>query len=389
MVDKVFLAGTDDVRYIMESLEKELKQMGYDPIWFHAKFKVDSKDTMETCLDNVRASDRLILILNKKCGLPYRDAPRSITEEEFITAFEEGKLILIFIQQETNAHSKIYRKLKKQGKIITEENKNEYGFKTDIELFEFIDRIQHLEKDGKVDIRWRELFDSINDIIQQIKLKWMIHTKSERYGSIKRIIELLEDYEDVKNKKLGEIECRQDLGDKFPELQKIGFVFSSDTKTTIKDKNYEVIFKPIPKIKKFLVRKLRNGMRGKEPYEQYFSKEYPQSESEQSNRQVLYDFIDYLKDILGLEKKDSLQIVLCSLYHFYLNSPSALMLGEGMLNIINSNLGKRDALSENDLVIALDYLENKGVIRQGKVLESYIPFDIKILPNIVDLARDC
>ena len=117
--DRVFLAGTDDVKYIMESLEKELEEMGYDPIWFHRKFKVDSKDTMKTCLDNVKTSDRLILVLDKKCGLPYREASRSITEEEFLTAYKDNKPTLIFINQETYAHSKIYRKRIKLGEIIT------------------------------------------------------------------------------------------------------------------------------------------------------------------------------------------------------------------------------------------------------------------------------
>ncbi len=178
MREKVFLAGTDDVKYIMESLEKELKEMSYDPIWFHRKFNVDSKDTMKTCLDNVKTSDRLILVLDKKCGLPYRDAPRSITEEEFLTAYKDNKPILIFLNQETYAHSKIYRKRIKLGDIITEDNKNEYGFKADIELFDFIDGIQHLERDGKLDIRWRELYDSIKDIVDQIKLKWVVPTKN-------------------------------------------------------------------------------------------------------------------------------------------------------------------------------------------------------------------
>ena len=293
MVDKVFLAGTDDVRYIMESLEKELKQMGYDPIWFHTKFKVVSKDTMETCLDNVRASDRLILVLDKKYGLSSRDTPRSITEEEFITAYEEGKLILIFIQQETNAHSKIYRKLKRQGKIITEKNKNEYGFKADIELFEFINRIQHLEKDRKLDIRWRELFDSINDIVEQINLKWMIHTKTDRYNPIKRIIELLEGYEDMKDEELMEIETTQKLGELFPKLQLIGFGLD---RNSLRDNNFGVHMTNLPIIHQFLIRHLFLR-KNKNPDEVYLSQKYPQTtkDSLNTNVQVLNDFIEYLK----------------------------------------------------------------------------------------------
>jgi hypothetical protein len=396
MREKVFLAGTDDVKYIMEALEKELKEIGYDPIWFHKKFKLDTEDSMKTCLDNVRASDRLILVLDKSYGLPYRDDQYSITEKEFLTANNEAKPILIFIHQETYAHSRIYRNLKKQGINLTEENKIKYGLKANLELFEFIDRIQHLEKDGKLDIRWRELFDSINDIVEQIKLKWAVHIKdtkvgeTDRYYPIKKMIKTLEKYEDIKDNNLREIECTQELGLLFPELQKIGFRYASDRKTTIKDNNYEVIFKPIPTIHTFLIRKLRKGMRGKEPFEQYFSKKkYVQSETNQSDRQVLFNFINYLKEILGIEKIDPIQIVLCSLYHSYRASPSSLIMGDGMLDAINSRLGEGNYLKEKDLVYALDYLESKGIIRQSKVLESNIPFDIKILPKIVDFAKDC
>jgi hypothetical protein len=148
---KVFLAGSDDVKYIMESLEKELKEMGYDPIWFHKKFKVEAKDTMETCLNNVRNSDKLILILFNRYGLPFREGGISITEQEFITAKEINKPILIFINKETYDHSKIYRKSKKQGISITEKNKNQYGFKADIGIYELIDRIQHMTKEEKLD----------------------------------------------------------------------------------------------------------------------------------------------------------------------------------------------------------------------------------------------
>jgi len=178
MREKVYLAGTDDVIYIMESLEKELGELGYDVIWFHKRFPINGSDTMDNCLKNVKKSSRFILVLNKRYGLPSRNRKVSITEEEFLTAYNNEKFILIFIHQETEAHSKIYRRLKKQGINITENNKNEYGFKADIELFEFFDRIQHMEKEGKLDIKWRELFSSIRDIVKQIKLKWGTDAKN-------------------------------------------------------------------------------------------------------------------------------------------------------------------------------------------------------------------
>jgi len=182
MVEKIFFCGTDDVKWVMESLYDKLPNLGYEPTWFHKKFKVIDKDTMETCLDNVRDSDRLILIINKKYGLPSRytrDNGRiSISEEEFLTGVEEGKKILIFIDSSVLEQSKIYRKIIKNSKLeITEENKENYGFKAQLETYAFIDRIQHMKKDGVLDIKWIEPFKDIREIMEQIKLKWIYDQK--------------------------------------------------------------------------------------------------------------------------------------------------------------------------------------------------------------------
>ena len=221
----------------------------------------------------------------------------------------------------------------------------------------------------------------------EIKQKEKEKEDIDRYKSLKKMILLQKKYEDVKDSNLKEMECTQELGDLFPELLKIGFRYSSDQKTTVKDKNYEVIFKPLPKIITFLIRKLENGMRGKEPFEQYLSKKYSASAG-RSDRQVLYDFIDYITEILGIKRKDPIQIVLDSFFTFYKKSPSALIMGEGMLDVINSKLGVKSKLNEAELISALEHLESKGVIKQDKVLETDIPHNIKVLPRIVDFVKN-
>jgi len=95
------------------------------------------------------------------------------------------------------------------------------------------------------------------------------------------------------------------------------------------------------------------------------------------------------KKKIKIVKKDPIKIVLCSLYHNYKKFPSALIMGEGMLDVINSGLENRNVLTEANLVIALDSLESKGVIRQDKVTDSNIPHNIRVLPRIVDFVRDC
>ncbi len=39
------------------------------------------------------------------------------------------------------------------------------------------------------------------------------------------------------------------------------------------------------------------------------------------------------------------RMILCSLYHSYKKLPSALIMGEGMLDVINSELGESDVLT--------------------------------------------
>ncbi len=182
MVDKIFLCGTDDVKWVMESLNDKLPDLGFNPIWFHKTFIVEDKDTMETCLNNVRNCDRLILIISKRYGLPFRytreNGTISISEEEFLVAVEGGKKVLIFIENSVLEQSKIYRKLIKNSELqITEKNREKFGFKAQLETYEFIDRIQHMKKNGMLDIRWIETFKDIEEIIEQIKFKWIYDQK--------------------------------------------------------------------------------------------------------------------------------------------------------------------------------------------------------------------
>ena len=172
MKEKVFLAGTDDVKLVLENLNDVLIELGYESIWFHKKFQINTDDTMKECLNNVENSDRFILVLDKRYGLPYRDFAHSITEEEFLTAYRKNLPILIFITIPTFEQSKIYHKLKRKKTKVTNKHLKELGLKADKKLFEFIDRIQHMEKNGKKKVTWIEPFNYIDEIIEQIKFKW-------------------------------------------------------------------------------------------------------------------------------------------------------------------------------------------------------------------------
>ena len=57
------------------------------------------------------------------------------------------------------------------------------------------------------------------------------------------------------------------------------------------------------------------------------------------------------KKKITIVRREPIRIVLCSLYRSYKKSPSVLIMGLGMLDVINSNLNKSDILSEVDLCI--------------------------------------
>lgn len=178
--ENVFLAGTDDVKDVLEHVESRLPELGYDPIWFHKRFDVETDDTFETCLENVKKCDRFILILKARYGLPYNNSETypdgsykySITEEEFMTAHRENKPILIFINKDTFAQAGMYHKHKKLDEVYLRKNFSNLGYKAQIGLYEFIERLQHLKKEGKRKIRWIETYSYAEEILSQVELKW-------------------------------------------------------------------------------------------------------------------------------------------------------------------------------------------------------------------------
>ncbi len=145
------------------------------------RFQVDTEDTFNTCLENVKKCDRFILILKERYGIPYETGEKyqdgsykySITEEEFMTAYRNKKPILTFIYRDTFIQAAMYHKLKSKDKDCLKKDLRSYGYKAQIGLYEFIERLEHLENEGERDIRWIETFIYGNDIFEQIKFKWL------------------------------------------------------------------------------------------------------------------------------------------------------------------------------------------------------------------------
>ncbi len=72
----------------------------------------------------------------------------------------------------TYAQSKIFHNLIIQKKKVSEEKLRNLGLKADLELYEFIERIQHMKIDGIYRIPWIIPYDNLKDITRQIKYKW-------------------------------------------------------------------------------------------------------------------------------------------------------------------------------------------------------------------------
>ena len=65
--DKMLIPATvgnhvEMVKWVLEKTYDVLKDLGYEPLWFHKKFQVNTEDTMQECLNNVQISDRFILV---------------------------------------------------------------------------------------------------------------------------------------------------------------------------------------------------------------------------------------------------------------------------------------------------------------------------------------
>ena len=110
-------------------------------------------------------------------------------------------------------------------------------------------------------------------------------SKQRRYDPIKRIIELLEGYENIRNDDITEKKCTKELLVLFEKLELIGFGVTDPN--TFEDENYRIHITASSK-KQFYICELING-------KMYYSKKYEQ----ESNINVLHAFIIYLKDELN------------------------------------------------------------------------------------------
>lgn len=57
-------------------------------------------DSVKTCLEYVKDSDMLILFIDTKAGSMISSEGKSVTHLEFLTAHEEGKKVLVYVNRQ-------------------------------------------------------------------------------------------------------------------------------------------------------------------------------------------------------------------------------------------------------------------------------------------------
>jgi len=112
-----------------------------------------------------------------------------------------------------------------------------------------------------------------------------IESKQKRYDPIKKIIDLLEKYENVKDNDITEKKYINKLLILFEKLTLIGFGVTEPN--MFEDENYRIFITPSRK-KRFYIRDQNNN-------KMYYSKKYEQEQ----DTNVLNAFITYLKDELN------------------------------------------------------------------------------------------
>lgn len=171
---RVFLCGTDRVKDVINEVYKFLRIRGFDPIWFQKPdFLSTANYSMDNCIEEAKRCHRMIVIIDERAGLRYQITGTTICEAEFMTAVKRSIPFLIFVREEVLNNSKIYHRHRTaSGGALTVEAFKTLKLTGDQEVFEFIERIQHLEQNGSPSVPWITSFKFVDDIKKVIRVKW-------------------------------------------------------------------------------------------------------------------------------------------------------------------------------------------------------------------------
>lgn len=170
--DKVFVSSTVyDLIDIRAELEETLRMLGLNPILsdsITSDFSVlPDRNSIETCLSNVRSSAYMIVVLSKRYGpslknVGYEDI--SATHLEYRAAKEQGLPVYIYVRDRLEGDYSVWRKNRNlvDIKLPWVEKENDYG------LFVLLEEHKTLKEQSNKS-NWYQTFTDSVDLKQLIK----------------------------------------------------------------------------------------------------------------------------------------------------------------------------------------------------------------------------
>ncbi|MBN1570720.1 MAG: DUF4062 domain-containing protein [Acidobacteria bacterium] len=157
---RVFISSTYyDLQTVRADLEEFIVEHGYEPVLFEkGHVAYGAEDTLEhDCYQEISACDILVNIVGGRFGTESKDAQHSISQNELRIAYEQGKLIYVFVETAVLAEYRTYTA-----------NKNVAGFipitVNDLRIFAFLEEVLPLSV--------VESFKISHDIIDFLKKQW-------------------------------------------------------------------------------------------------------------------------------------------------------------------------------------------------------------------------
>lgn len=168
-MNNIFVSSTCyDLVDLRAELEQALKNMGLTPIMsdrLTSEFEVQTdKNSIETCLVNLRRCDVVLLILSQRYGPSLEKAgfeDFSATHLEYKEAVKVGKPIFLYVRDRTEADYNIF-KVNKNPEDLRWVNKN------DVRIFEIFDEHRKLTN-GDMN-NWYFPFSDVTDLKERIQI---------------------------------------------------------------------------------------------------------------------------------------------------------------------------------------------------------------------------
>lgn len=171
----IFVSSTCyDLIDLRAAVAEALRDMGLHPRLsddYQSDFIAQpSKDSIETCLINVRDADTFLVILSQRYGRSLQDSgfdDVSATHLEYRTAREATKPILFYVRDQTMAEYDGWKANKDYNTRYVVNDKDKNNIKQNHRIFELIDEHKKLKRDGGTN--WITPFTTSVDLIRKIQ----------------------------------------------------------------------------------------------------------------------------------------------------------------------------------------------------------------------------